>query len=134
MKHFWNRTSKQAGFTVVEMVLTVVAFALISTAIAGIFLGIQSIQRQTQYLQVATRAANEEVESLRNNNYNLLEADSTLTFTPPATLPTPSSGTVEISEPTPGIKRVDVTILYTDHGDQHKVELSSLIGVIGIAQ
>lgn len=130
------RPHKQTGFTVVELVLTVVAFGFISAAIGTLFLSIQGIQRRTAYLETATRTANKEVEALRNNNYNLLTTGTTIDFTSqvPTTLPAPRSGTVNITEPVPGIKRVDVTVSYTDHGDQQKIELSSLIGVIGISQ
>ena len=129
-----NRRMGMSGFTVVELVLTIVAFSFIATGIAGIFLTIQSVQRQTAYLQSATRAANDEVESLRNNNYNQLIAGTNLTFAPPTNIPSPSSGNVSISEPIPGIKRVDVTVTYTDHGATKQVEMSSLIGVIGISK
>lgn len=122
------------GFTLVELMVATVAFGIVSLGIAGIFLGIQNVQRKTAYLETATRSAEQEVESLRNNNYNQLVEGSTLTFTVPASLPAPRSGTVTISEPSAGIKRVDVTVTYTDKGKAENVRLSSLIGVIGISQ
>ena len=77
-----------------------------------------------------------EIESLRNGNYSSLADNSTINFSSslPANLPDPSSGSVAITTPMAGLKRVDVTVTYTDHGSQHKVELTSLIGVIGISQ
>lgn len=125
-----------SGFTIVELIMTIVAFGFIAAGISTIFLSIQGTQRRTAYMQSATRAANEEVESLRNNNYNLLTAGTTIDFSAqvPTTLPAPRSGTVVISEPIAGIKRVDVTVTYTDHGQTQNTELSSLIGVIGISQ
>lgn len=126
--------TRQKGFTIVELMLTVVAFGVISIGVAELFFNVQDIQRRSAYLESATRAAQTEVESLRNNNYNELVDGQNVTFSAPASLPAPRSGSVAISEPTPGIKRVDVTVTYTDHGQTENVELSSLIGVIGISQ
>lgn len=128
--------SDEQGFTVVELILTVVAFAFIATGIAQIFLGIIGIQRQAAYMETATHAAQTEVESLRNNNYSQLTAGQTIDFSSqlPSFLPSPRSGSVVISEPTAGIKRVDVTVSYQENGNTRNVELSSLIGVIGISQ
>jgi len=124
----------QSGFTIVELVLAIVTFAFVGAAIAELTLGILSVQTRTSYLQAATRAAQTEVESLRNNNYNQLVNGSNIAFTVPSFLPGPRSGNVAISEPTPGMKRVDVTVSYTDHGTTETIELSSTIGIIGISQ
>lgn len=76
------------------------------------------------------------IEELRNNHYNSLQNDSVITFTNelPDTLPSPRSGTVSISEPVAGIKRVDLNITYKDGSKDREVELSSFIGVLGIGQ
>jgi type II secretory pathway pseudopilin PulG len=126
----------EQGFTVVELILAVVAFAFIAAGLAQIFLGIIGLQRQAAYMETATRAAQTEVESLRNNNYSQLTAGQTIDFSSqlPSFLPSPRSGNVTITEPTAGIKRVDVTVSYQENGRTRNVELSSLIGVIGISQ
>lgn len=129
-----HTTQDQRGFTLVELVLAIAAFGVVALAVTEMFLSIQTIQRKAGYLEAATRAAQQEVESLRNNNYNQLTDGQTLTFTVPEFLPAPKSGSVAISEPLAGIKRVDVTVSYTDHGQAENVELSSTIGVIGISQ
>lgn len=102
--------------------------------ITQMFALIGSTQRENNQLEAATRAGQTEIESLRNQNYVNLVAGSTVDFTSqlPSTIPTPRTGTVAISEPTDGVKRVNVTITYTDGGHAHKVMLSSLIGALGI--
>jgi len=127
---------KQNGFTIVELVITIVFLGFVVLGISQLYVSIQRIQEQTAYLQAASHAAQTEVESLRNDNYNALTAGQNIDFTAqlPTTLPTPRTGTVVVSEPQAGLKRVDVTITYTEHTHQHKVALTSLIGVIGISQ
>lgn len=122
------------GFTLVELLVTIILIGVVFTGLSSIFIGIQRIQVHTAYLDSATRAAQREIESLRNLNYNNLAAGTSIDFSGelPATMPAGSTGTVVVTEPSPGIKRLDVTVRYTYGGTTKNVQLSSLIGVIGI--
>lgn len=106
------------------------------TGISSIFMGAQNTQRRTLLLEAATRAGQLQVESLRNNNYSSLTPGNDIDFTAnlPGSLPTNKAGVVKVSEPKPGLRRVDVIITYTDQGKAERVELSSLIGILGITQ
>lgn len=128
--------SNSNGFTLVELLITIILIGVVFTGLSSIFISIQEAQVQTGYLESATRAAQRQIESLRNTNYNNLTAGQTINFTAdlPATLPSNKSGNVVVSEPSPGIKRVDVTVSYSYGGKDRDVQLSSLIGVIGIVQ
>ncbi|HTE22159.1 MAG TPA: prepilin-type N-terminal cleavage/methylation domain-containing protein [Candidatus Limnocylindria bacterium] len=126
----------QKGFSLVELVVAIGITGLLVVGITSLFITIETTQRKTRLLEIATRAGEKKIEELRNNHYNSLEADSVITFTDelPDTLPTPREATVAVSEPTDGIKRVDLNITYKDGRINKEVELSSLIGVIGIGQ
>lgn len=129
------RTSSD-GFTLVELLVTILVIGSIFIGLTNLFSTIQRTQVQTGYLESATRAAQREVESLRNSNYNNLTAGQTINFTSslPTNLPKGSTGIVQVTEPSPGVKRVDVTVTYSYSGKTRDVSLSSLIGVIGIVQ
>jgi prepilin-type N-terminal cleavage/methylation domain-containing protein len=133
-----NRSSRknQAGFTLVELIVTIGIAGLLVVGVTSLFITIESTQRKTQLLDIATRTGEKKIEELRNVNYNSLDAGTTEDFTDelPADIPTPREATVTISEPTPSVKRVDVNITYHDGRIDKEVELSSLIGVIGIGQ
>lgn len=124
------------GFTLVELLVTMLVIGIVFAGLSNIFIGIQRAQVETSYLESATRAAQRQIESLRNNNYNNLVPGEDIDFTAslPNNLPDGSSGNVIVSEPSPGLRRVDVTVNYTYANKQRNVELSSLIGVIGIVQ
>jgi prepilin-type N-terminal cleavage/methylation domain-containing protein len=126
----------QSGFTIVELLVTTVIAGLVITAITSLFITIEASQRSTQLLETANRAAEQQVEALRNNNYNALQPGTNITFTNdlPSNLPAPKSGIAAISEPVTGLRRVDVTISYKDGSSTKQVKLSSLIGQIGISQ
>lgn len=131
-----SMNNDQKGFTIVELLVAILIIGITTASISSLFISVQGVQRKTSYLDSATRAAQREVESLRNDNYGSLTAGQTINFTSdlPTSLPANRSGTVTVSEPSSDIKRVDVTVTYTDGGKQQVVKLSSLIGVIGITQ
>ena len=124
------------GFTIVELIVAIIVLGIVVASLSSLFLGIQRTQTQANYKENATRAAQREIESLRNNNYNSLAVGTDISFTNELSpkLPAGSTGNVVVTEPSAGLKRVDVTVTYPDKNLQHKVVLSSLIGVIGITQ
>lgn len=123
------------GFTLVELLVTIIVIGVVFTGLSSIFISIQRAQVKTSYLESATRAAQKQIESLRNINYNNLTTGQNINFSDKLIdLPSGSTGNVAVTEPSPGLKRVDVTVSYSYEGQAKDVMLSSLIGVIGIAQ
>lgn len=128
-------SKNSTGFTMAELLVTIIVIGIVFTGVSSIFISIQRAQVKTSYLESATRSAQKEIESLRNRNYNNLTTGQLIDFTDDLVdLPSGSVGTVAVTEPTPGIKRVDVTVSYNYEGQTKNVNLSSLIGVIGIVQ
>jgi type II secretory pathway pseudopilin PulG len=123
------------GFTLVELTVTIIFLGFVTLGFSSLYVSIENVQRGSSYTEIANRAAQAEVETLRNSNYNQLTAGQNIDFTSslPTGLPSPS-GSVAVTEPQTGLKRVDVTVTYGTSGNRHKVTLSSLIGVIGITQ
>lgn len=136
MKNHLFSLDDASGFTLVELIITISIIGIASIGIASLFYTTQYTQQQSRYVDAATRAAQRQVEILRNNSYNNLQAGQTINFTAdlPANLPSTKSGTAVITEPSDGLKRVDVTVSFTQSGRTQSVKLSSLIGVIGISQ
>lgn len=126
----------ESGFTLVELIVAIVVIGLLVVGVTSLYITIETTQRKTRLLETATRAGEKKIEELRNNHYNTLENDSTIDFTSelPSTLPEPRSGTIEVSEPTPGVKRVDLNITYKDGVGAKQVELTSMIGILGLGQ
>ena len=128
--------SNQSGFTIVELLITIIIVGIVTASLSSLFISIQNVQRKTSNVDSAMRAAQREIEVLRNDNYGTLTAGQTIDFTNqlPTNLPASRTGTAVVSEPTPDLKRVDVTVSYNEGGKLQKIMLSSLIGVIGITQ
>ena len=127
---------KEAGFTIVELLVALAVIGITVGSLSSMFISIRNVQQQTVYADSATRAAQREIETLRNDNYASLTPGQTIDFTSQLTsgLPPGSSGSVQVSQPATDLRRVDVTVTYKSDGKQHNTTLSSLIGVIGITQ
>lgn len=127
---------KHSGFTLVEMLITIVVLGIAISSIAALYYNMQGVQVRSRHLDLATRAAQTEIEVLRNNSYNSLTPDSSIDFTSslPSSLPSNKKGTVYVSQPQADLRQLDVTITYTDGTVPQTVKLSSTIGVIGIGK
>jgi prepilin-type N-terminal cleavage/methylation domain-containing protein len=126
----------QGGFTLIELIVTIAVFGLIVVGLTNLYITVESTQRRSYRLEIATRAGEREIESLRNSQYNNLIPGEDIDFTAnlPEDLPSPRSGIVVVTEPEDGLRRVDVTITYKEGSASKTVKQSSLIGIIGIGQ
>ncbi|MGH7237885.1 MAG: type IV pilus modification PilV family protein [Candidatus Saccharimonadales bacterium] len=132
-----NETQKnQSGFTLVELMVTIIVLGIAIVGISGLYYGMQVAEVQSQHLDLATRAARTEIEDLRNNGYGTLTPGTNIDFTAslPTALPRDKNGSVAVSQPLADLRRVDVSVTYSDYGKPQTVELSSDIGVIGIGK
>jgi prepilin-type N-terminal cleavage/methylation domain-containing protein len=127
--------NKDGGFTLVEIIVTILVIGVAIGSLSSMFIVVRNIQTRTLYYDTAHRAAAREIESLRNDSYDALVAGQTLTFTSDISTILPSrTGTAVISAPSTGIRRIDATVTYKLGGKTQTVTLSSLIGEIGITQ
>lgn len=131
-----QRNRNEGGFTLIEMIVTIVVIGFVIAGIGGLYYAMQVAEVQSQHYDMAVRAARTEIEQLRNNGYAALTPGSTINFTSslPLQLPSSKQGIVTVSQPADDLRRVDVTITYTDYGKSRTVTLSSDIGVIGLGQ
>lgn len=130
-----KNSQKHSGFSIIEIAITVAVIGMMIIGLSNLMVAIGGIQRQSDNLSVATRLAEAKIESLRNNQYNTL-VNGTIDFSDelPQRLAAPRSGTVSVSEPSPGLKRLDIDVSYRENSRTKTVRLSAIIGNIGISQ
>ncbi|MEX0748909.1 MAG: type II secretion system protein [Candidatus Saccharimonadales bacterium] len=131
-----HKVSRAGGFTLIELLIASALISIMAIGTVNLFIGIDTLQRRAQRIEIATRVAEAKIESLRNSHYNSLEPDTTVDFSAelPEELPPPRSGEVVITEPTPGLKQIEVSVTYAQLPRAKTVTLTGLIGSIGIAQ
>lgn len=132
-----RRKNNKSGFTVVEIAVGTVVIGLMVIALTDTFIAISAIQRQSANLSLASRVAEQKIESLRNNHYNnLTNSPPPIDFTNelPDQLAGPRSATITVSEANAGIKRLDIAISYREGSRTKNLKFTALIGNIGISQ
>lgn len=130
--------NQSSGFSLTEIVIATTVIGLMVVAFANIFISIGSMQRENDNLYIANRAAEGVIEGLRNNHFNSLVPDGQSheysSEIPDLYLPDPKTATYVITEPSPGLRQIEVTVTWKEGGRDKQVKQSALLGQIGIAQ
>ena len=126
-----NRFSRQhsEGFTMVEVIVVTVVFAIGLTMITTLFSSLQRAQRDASYLVIATQAARAEIERIRVAEFTMVANGDSFTSQLPNTLPQGSTGTISVSVPAnaPGSKQINATVNYPVGSLVKTVTVSSYI-------
>lgn len=137
------KSLNNSGLTVIETMVAIVVLTTSALSIAMIFNDINSLQIDSDRYAEATSLAEQKIEDLRNSHYNELEttnppdtssSEDPIDFSDELTNFPEGQGEIRISEPAANLRRVDVTISYDSAGQTETVQLSSIIGALGIAQ
>lgn len=127
-----------SGFSLIEIVIATTVIGLMIVAFANIFIGIGSMQRENDNLYIANRAAEGIIEGLRNNHFNSLVPDGQTheysSEIPDLYLPDPKTATYIITEPSPGLRKIEAIVTWKEGGRDKEVRQTALLGQIGIAQ
>ena len=129
------RKNSNRGFTIVELVIAIVVGGVIF-ATAGVAISNYShLSGRGQNLVLANSFAEAKVESLRSISYSGLSIGTTdISGELPAGLQAPKSASLEISEPTQGLKQVDISIAYSDQGANRSYSYRTYVGELGVGQ
>ncbi len=127
-----------SGFTLIEIVVGTVILSMLIISLSALYFAVDRTQQRSQNLAAVTRTSELQLESLRNRHYNTLDDGETIDFTDelPDQIPEPRSAVVEVTQPEnePDLRRLDAIVTYEERGAAQKIELSTLVGSIGISQ
>ena len=115
-----------AGFTLIEILVAMAVFAIASL---GLAIGVTSVIRANQrsYLaSIATNLAQDKLEELKARPASVGTCMTDCETPKPQTDEVEFTRTWEVfnNDPTPGVKRIDVSVQWTDH-TTHNVTISS---------
>ena len=129
MKH------RQNGFTIVELIITIVIMGFIIPAVAIGLTILAVINNRSRDLVLANMVAQNKVEILRGAGYNSINT-GTITFTSelPNSLGSPKSASYTVTTPQTGVKQIDVNISYTEYKNTRNVAYRTYIGELGVGQ
>jgi len=127
--------NRQNGFTIVELIVTIVIAGIIIPAVALALNNLTAINHRARDLAIANTVAQNKVETLRSIGYNSI-ATGTVDFSSdlPSSMGAPKSASYTTSTPTTGEKQIDITISYTDYGVTRSLTFRTYISELGVGQ
>jgi hypothetical protein len=130
-----RRWSADKGFTIVELVLSIVVGVIFVGLIQVSVGSYMHISQKGRDLSLANSYVEGKVESLRNLGYNSLGIGTTsLTSELPTELNSPKSGSLVVTDLGNGIKKAVVNISYSDQGASRSYSYTTYVGELGVGQ
>lgn len=135
LSHHQTKRLNFKGFTIVELIVTIVIMGIIIPAVAIALTNLTVIDYQARDLTLANFIAQNKVETLRSAGYNSL-SNGTTSFTAqlPNTMGSPKTASYTVSSPQTGIKQIDVAISYTEYKKTKNINYRTYISELGVGQ
>lgn len=125
----------EQGFTIIELLVTIAVVGILVPTLAGFVNTLNRFNDRARDLTLINALAENKVESLRSIGYSGI-ASGTTSFVSelPTTIGSPRSASYTVTTPNTGIKQIDLTISFNDHGTTQTVYYRTLIGELGVGQ
>lgn len=133
----------QDGFSLVELLITLIVIGVAFGAFVTTFTAIQNINKKSIDINTANALAFAKVQDYENTNFNSLTSTTPqgtlvqvedFSNTLPTTLQTPRVGKVYINTVSPTLKQIVVDITFGSGGDQRRVQYADFIQKNGLGR
>jgi prepilin-type N-terminal cleavage/methylation domain-containing protein len=130
-----NIKSRQQGFTIVELVTTIIVAGILIPAIAIALTNLSVVNKVARDKALANMIVQNKVETLRSSGYNSL-SNGTISFVTdlPNTIGTPKSASYTITSPVTGVKQIDVSVSFTEYHVTKSLSYRTYISELGVGQ
>jgi prepilin-type N-terminal cleavage/methylation domain-containing protein len=129
------RIHTQGGFTIVELLVTMIIGGLLTGAVTVLLTTHSAISQRGRDLILANSYVEKKVEGLRSIGFlGLSDGSTDITSELPSELKSPRSGSMQITAETADIKRVYVSLTYSDQGTPRTYTYTTFIGELGVGQ
>lgn len=131
------------GFTVVELLITLIVVGVVFVAFTTTFAGVENISKKGSDIATASAAAFSKLESYENLDFNSLPATSPngtlkqvedFSASLPSVLEAPRSGKVYINTQSTTLKQVDVQVTFGSGASQRFIEYDTFIQKNGVGR
>lgn len=125
----------QAGFTIVELLITLIVGATLVTGLNSIVVSQSYLVERSRDAVLANAFVEAKVEALRSLGFGgLADGTSNITSEMPSELNSPRNGSLIISSDSAAVKRAVISITYNEQGVARNYTYTTLIGELGVGQ
>ena len=130
-----KQSNSQSGFTIIEMLVTIILFAILVPTIVGFINTISSLNDRAKDTAVVNSLVENKIESLRSAGFRTIDTGSTDFSTElPSILSNPKSASYNVTEISPSVKQIDITVNHTTAGGLNTLTYRTYVGEIGVGQ
>lgn len=130
-----KKDSTESGFTIVELLITLIVGAILVTGLHSIVTSQTYITERSRDLVIANYFVEAKVESLRSLGYSgLLNGTTDIASELPVELNNPRTANLIVSAHTAAIKKIVINLSYNEQGTQRSHSYTTLIGELGVGQ
>ena len=135
MKKGRVKESRQVGFTIVELIVSMIVVGILIVGLNSIYMAHMIQSHRARNLVIVNSFVENKIESLRSAGFlSISDGTSNISTELPTDLGAPHSATMQITSPVSGIKKVALSITYNDGGGQRTYDYQTYIGELGVGQ
>lgn len=130
-----ERNNPESGFTIVELLITIIVGAVLITGLHSIVTSQTYITERSRDLIIANSYVEAKVESLRSLGYSgLVDGTTDITNELPVELNSPRTASQLITTHSTAIKKIVIDLTYNEQGTQRTHSYTTFIGELGVGQ
>lgn len=135
MSFYKKLHSSKSGFTIVELIVTLIVGAIFVLSVNTVLTTQSYISQRGRDTVVANAYAEGKFEALRSQGFlSLSDGTTDVTSELPSDLHNPRSASLVISSSNSSIKKAELTITYNEQGQSRTYNYVSYIGELGVGQ
>lgn len=129
------KVNDQAGFTIVELIVSIVVLAILVAGINSIYLSHLTESHRVRNLSIVNSFVENKIEALRSAGFlNVSDGTTDISDELPADLWSPKSASLQITSAESGLKDVYLTVNYSDGGTNRTFNYQTYLGELGVGQ
>jgi prepilin-type N-terminal cleavage/methylation domain-containing protein len=130
-----NKKCRQHGFTIVELMISVVLAGIIIPAVATALSSLAVINKVSRDQALTNALVQNKTEYLRSIGYNAVAVGTTsFTGEMSGTIGSPKSASYTVSSPTTGVKQIDISVSFTEYRTTKNLAYRTYISELGVGQ
>lgn len=123
------------GFTIIELLIAIAVVGILVPTLIGFVNTLNRFNDRARDMAIVNALVENKVESLRSIGFSGVNNGSTsFSSELPNTIGSPKSATYTVTTPVAGMRQIDISVSYNDHGTTQTTTYRTYIGELGVGQ